>query len=484
MELRRILIVEDEIEVGQYLQMAVGYQGYLVDFAQDGDEAIALLEQKNSYAAVLLDIGIPGRDGLEILRYIRQRDATLPVIIVSGASSPVNIVEAIKCGASDFMGKPVAHEALRKALNKALEQSSAKQEPPSIPASSGQNVTFGRSVFFGRDPVMASIHSMLPQIAAAEAPVLILGETGVGKEVIAREIQANSPRAKKPLLKLNCAALPSELVESELFGYERGAFTGAFQRKPGMFELADGGILLLDEIGDMDFKLQAKLLQVLQDHQFQRLGGKEVIQVDIHILAATHKNLKKAIAENTFRQDLYYRLSVITLEIPSLRERKGDLIELAGFLLSRHSKGLMSAKHLIPRLKDAMLEYDWPGNIRELDNIMRRFWVLRDADPIAAELELAAPHRTFQVVESGAPKEQATILEQVTQAKAHAERTAIIAALESTQWNRKKAAILLKIDYKALLYKMKKLAIEDKMITFPKSSTPEHTHPVAAAGHS
>jgi two-component system response regulator AtoC len=314
----------------------------------------------------------------------------------------------------------------------------------------------------------------------SEAPVLIQGETGVGKEVLARYLHSLSHRANKPFLKLNCAALPSELVESELFGYERGAFTGAFQRKPGMFEFADGGTLLLDEIGDMDFKLQAKLLQVLQDHEFQRLGGKETVRVDVRVIAATHNDLERSIVAGKFRQDLYYRLNVVTLHVPPLRELRDDILPLTEFLMKKHASDSASMPEISLQLRQALLLHDWPGNIRELENVVRKFMVLRNPDIIARDLTTRATRKTFL---GGAPDSPTPapavpsppILEQVTRAKHLAESEAILAALHSTHWNRKKAATLLKIDYKALLYKMKKLGIQG-------DSAAEANHPNGVDG--
>ena len=295
------------------------------------------------------------------------------------------------------------------------------------------------------------------------------GETGSGKEVIARELHARSPRAKKLFLKLNCAALPSELVESELFGYERGAFTGAFQKKVGMFEMADGGTILLDEIGDMDVRLQAKLLQVLQDHQFQRIGGKDLVKVDVRIMAATHRDLETAITERTFREDLYYRLNVINIHIPPLRERGQDIIPMSEYLMKRHALQGAPLPVITPDLKRTMMTYHWPGNVRELENMVRKLLILGDADLIARELQA----KTARVLGTSASRENVVrplsaelnasdspILEQVTKAKHQAETEAILAALNATKWNRKQAASLLKVDYKALLYKIKKLGVE------------------------
>jgi two-component system response regulator AtoC len=323
-----------------------------------------------------------------------------------------------------------------------------------------------------------AVDPLLKQIGSSEVPVLIQGETGVGKEVIARQLCAQSPRANKVFLKLNCAALPSELVESELFGYERGAFTGAFQKKPGMFELADGGTILLDEIGDMDFKLQAKLLQVLQDQEFQRLGGKETIQVDVRVIAATHCDLENAIAEGRFREDLYYRLNVVTIRVPPLRERHEEIVSLAEFLLKKHARPGTAPLPITPALHQALISHTWPGNIRELENVMRKYLVVRDAEIIIEDLRSRTMRRTVpalmpqpaKAMANGASASAAVaveeppstpILKQVNKAKEQAETDAILAALNSTRWNRKQAAEVLNIDYKALLYKMKKLAIEN-----------------------
>jgi transcriptional regulator with PAS, ATPase and Fis domain len=396
----------------------------------------------------------------------------------------------------------------------------------------GRNGTLPR--FWGSGRRVREIQSLVRRISESEVSVLIEGETGVGKEVLAREIHANSRRSQKPFLKLNCAALPSELVESELFGYERGAFTGAFQRKAGMFELADRGTILLDEIGDMDFKLQAKLLMVLQDHEFQRLGGKETVHVDVRVMAATHRDLHQAIRHQAFREDLYYRLNVINIHIPPLRERKEDIMPLATHFLNKHRDG-KPLPPLTAALQQAIVQYEWPGNVRELENLMQRFLVFRDTSEMLRELELrsgkvarVAACASFNGVASAAavdvpaaeprpldrrsvlaevghgnaepaaavdvpaaeprlpdgrsvlaevghgnaeaaaavvpaaetkPSDRSSVLAEVARAKAEAEAAAILQVLESTHWNRKRAAQLLNIDYKALLYKMRKLSI-------------------------
>jgi two-component system, NtrC family, response regulator AtoC len=469
---RTILVGEDELEVRGYLEMALRCLGYNVELAQDGDEVIRCLQSSRAdIAAVLLDIMMPHRDGIETLREIRCLDSGLPVIIVSGASSTLNVVTAMKAGATDFLCKPVAHEDLGKAVTKALNTKAVPFVPPA------RITTTKAKSFLSGNQRMKEIQALVGQIGWSEASVLIQGETGSGKEVLARDLHAHSPRANKPFLKLNCAALPSELVESELFGYERGAFTGAFQKKAGMFELADGGTILLDEIGDMDVRLQSKLLQVLQDQEFQRIGGKEVIHVDVRVMAATHRDLDKAIADRSFREDLYYRLNVINLFLPPLRDRKEDIVPLADLLLNRHAVPGTPTPVIGLDLKHAMLTYHWPGNVRELENTMRKLLVLRDPGTLARELHakamrkaLAAPPSSSQpanakpavALNGDSENGSGAILEQVTKAKQQAEKDAIMAALNSTRWNRKRAAGLLQIDYKALLYKMKKLNIEER----------------------
>jgi two-component system response regulator AtoC len=357
----------------------------------------------------------------------------------------------------------------------------------------------------------------LRQVGSSEVPVLLQGETGVGKEVLARQLHTCSPRAKKPLLKLNCAALPSELIESELFGYERGAFTGAFRSSPGKFEAANGGTILLDEIGDMDFKLQAKLLQVVQDGEFLRLGGAEVCRVDVRVISATHCDLEQAIVDGRFREDLYYRLNIIRIEVPPLRERKEEILPLAQFFIKKHLKPGDVPLEISSGVKQTLLAHSWPGNIRELENVIRKMVVLRRPELVVEELRRTAIRRPTTIVrgaslndhrwtdglqaESGQitpatlPDERrnaspnragytevssialpaetsdadsrgtpTSILRKVDEARKQAEIEAIVAALNASLWNRKEAAGLLRVEYKALLYKMKKLGIGEKML--------------------
>jgi two-component system response regulator AtoC len=467
---RTILVGEDELEVRSYLEMALRCHGYAIESAQDGEEVLACLDrERDKISLVLLDIMMPRKDGLETLRDIRRVDRDLPIIMLSGASSPLKVVEAMKSGATDFIPKPVSHEDLCEAIEKAVGTGAPFNgyAVPEVQSPSPAKMVAMR---------IRAVEPILKQIGASEVPVLIQGETGVGKEIVARQLCAQSPRANQVFLKLNCAALPSELVESELFGYERGAFTGAFQKKPGMFEMANGGTILLDEIGDMDFKLQAKLLQVLQDQEFQRLGGKETIHVDVRVIAATHCDLERAIMDGKFREDLFYRLNVVTIRIPALRERQDEIVPMAEFLLKKHAQPGMAPLPITPALHQALVAHAWPGNIRELENVMRKYLVVRDAETIIEDLRARMLRRTAS---SGQPNQMRAaaagasagayhdespappILARVNKAKEQAETDAILAALSSTRWNRKQAAQLLNIDYKALLYKMKKLSIEN-----------------------
>ena len=460
----RVLVVDDEPEVGEYLQTSLQCHGFTVDNVQDGQDALQLLEQSGDFSLVLMDVVLPRMSGIETLRQLRNspRHRALPVIMVSGMSSTTTVVEAMKSGATDFLVKPVSHGVLATAVENALS-AAARRIPIAVddnkPRLSAETIAY----FPGW---MAKIDRFLYQVAGSDAPVLIQGETGVGKEVLAQLLHTRSERAGKPFLKLNCAALPSELVESELFGYERGAFTGAFKSKPGKFDLAHTGTIMLDEIGDMDFRLQAKLLQVLQDQRFERLGGRETVCVNVRVLAATHCDLEQAIAAGRFREDLYHRLNVINIRVPPLRERSSEIVPLAEFLLSKYVFAGQPAPEILPELQLALLAYHWPGNIRELENFMRKFLVLQDAEQAVAELKARAERREKNMAPAAAAATNqagdgsVSSLSKVNEVQRRLEVDAILTALAETHWNRKLAAARLNIDYKALLYKMKKLGID------------------------
>ncbi len=523
-----ILVAEDEPEVRNYLGLALSCEGYRVEFAQNGEEVVQCLSSGSSNVSLLLlDLIMPIKNGFETLQEVRRGWPNLPVVTLSGSCTPANVATVMKGGASDFLSKPVGHADLLKAIRAAL--------PPARP----QVVVFSRTEIPDGSaravdlPVLLEsswsqkAEGLLKQVGASDVPVLMRGETGVGKEVFARRLHDQSKRAGRPFLKLNCAALPSELIESELFGYERGAFTGAFKNTPGKFEMANSGTILLDEIGDMDFKLQAKLLQVLQDREFLRLGAKEASRVDVRVMAATHCDLEKAIVEKRFREDLYYRLNIVEIHVPPLRERRDEILSLARFFLRKYAPA--DAPEIPASLGTVLQEHDWPGNVRELENVMRKYLVFRNAEMIVDQLQrkskgqgstlpsltptlAAAPVQALSLsvvpevtpilnsVEAvpgsydssgrllsmtagtmelrvkamefkpedgiGAPVQAAqqhpSILAKVDYARREAETQAIVSALNATLWNRKQAACMLNIDYKALLYKMKKLGIGEK----------------------
>ena len=385
-----ILVADDDPEVLSYLETALLCHKYPVIAAQDGNDVLALLEENRGLvAAAVLDVMMPCKDGMETLPEVRRRFPELPVIMISGASDPDRIVEAMKAGAQEYLIKPVAHEKLLAALRRTLALAPAAagtDDAPPEPRTTQVN-------YVQVNAGMRVIREALRKTAAWNVPVVLRGESGVGKEVLARELHLLSPRSEKEFVKINCVALPSELLESELFGYERGAFTGAFKAKPGKFELADGGTILLDEIGDMDLKLQAKLLQVLQDGEFHRLGGKEPVRVDVRVLVATHRDLEKSIEEGSFREDLYYRLNVVSIEVPPLRERRDEILPLAQHFLEKHSPPHTNPPQLTDELRLAFLEHDWPGNVRELENAVRRYLVFEDAPRLARQLLMGRSSR-------------------------------------------------------------------------------------------
>ena len=473
---RKILIWDEDPASDRSIDTAVKSIGYAAQSFQNGEGLISFARNSEcEIGAVLISAAMSDPNSLEVLRTLRASDARLPVIVVAAPHSTRDVVVAIRNGATDYIRKPVDREELSEVLGVAVANGCMQGRlTPHAEAV--------REVFRSSNAVLRETEARLDQIGWSGVPVLIQGETGSGKEVLARKVHARSARSSKPFLKLNCAALPSELVESELFGYERGAFTGAFERKAGIFEMADGGTILLDEIGDMDVRLQAKLLQVLQDQEFRRIGGKEAVKVNVRVIAATHRDLEKAIVENAFREDLYYRLNVILLQMPPLRERREDILALAKFLVRRHVDHKGSVPVISEELRIAMMSYMWPGNVRELENYMRKLAVFGDPNAIARDLQAkmsrkppaavkAAGHvTTFEI------REETPILEHVTKVKQQAEIDAILAVLNSTRWNRKQAALTLKVDYKSLLYKMKKLGIDrrpvpvsERMQTFKKA---------------
>ena len=449
-----ILLVDDEPGMLRYIRTLLEVEDYKVETASTGEEAVQKIEKGLRPDLVLLDLVMPGIDGLQTLEQIRKIHSGARVVMLSCVSDTRKVVQAIRLGAHDYLTKPFQKAELDSVIDQCLGTN--QQNYP------GEVEELHDDVFFvAASPVMRKLRSQAALVANVDIPVLMLGESGTGKEVMARLIHKLSPRAHRTFLKVNCAAVPADLLESELFGYEAGAFTGAQHAKPGKFELCNKGTILLDEIGEMPPGLQAKLLHVLQDQQFSRLGSRSVIKVDVRILAATNINIPEALANKRLREDLYYRLNAFTLQVPPLRERKEEIP-----ILLKHFMARMSEQYarpplaLSPELLQACQEYHWPGNLRELSNFIKRYLVLADEKAAIGELRPRSDGTGAQFVPGAENGDSVGGLKSLARsAKDEAEAEAIARALEETNWNRKQAAILLKISYKALLYKIRQYGI-------------------------
>jgi two-component system response regulator AtoC len=445
--------VDDDESFRSYLGMFLTSRGYDVECAISGERAIARLRAPTLPTALILDLMMPRIGGLEVLEEMARSRRGIPTIVLSGMGQVNMVVRAMRLGASDYLVKPFGEDDLERALQIALEDC----QPNGAPGSPLREV-----VSVNRR--MVHLRELAAQVADTDVPVLILGESGVGKEVMARHIHFSSPRREEPFLKVNCAALPAELLESELFGYDRGAFTGALRDKPGKFELAGRGTIFLDEIGEMSPLLQAKLLHVLQDGEYMRLGGVKSMMSNARVLAATNQRLEDCVAEGTFREDLYYRLNVIRLEIPPLRERREDIGPLCHFLMSDYSRRYKRPlRTMPPELTYAIERYSWPGNIRQLENVVKRFVILPDLELALADLvEVERPNeltagKTAKTPEP--PIDHSSLKKISSQAAERAEREIVLRTLNEVNWNRKHAARKLSISYKALLNKIKRWQI-------------------------
>jgi len=456
-----ILVVDDEPSMLRYLQTVLELDSYRVSTASNGLEALDKV-QRDTPDLVLLDMVMPGADGLETLQRIRESKPSTKVVMLSCVRDTRKVAQAMRLGAQDYLSKPVQKDEMDEVLRFCLENTD-----PSAPGA-GDAIEVGEGVyFFSATPMMRHLRGQSMQVAKFDFPVLLLGESGTGKEVLARLIHKYSDRAHRTFLKVNCAAVPSELLESELFGYEPGAFTGANKAKPGKFELCNKGTLLLDEIGEMSPALQAKLLQVLQDGQFSRLGGRVTVKVDVRVLAATNINMPQAIAQKTFREDLYYRLNSFVLRMPSLRERREEIpMILRHFMIHLADRYACAPLSVTQRLLEACENYPWPGNIRELENFVKRYLVLGDEAAAISELQKAMQQEpqngSAASQEQKQPQQQPDLKEMVRNLKNGAESEVIAQVLEETAWNRKRAATKLNISYKALLYKIRQYDIRPR----------------------
>ena len=476
----RVLVVGDELAAARLLSTQMTRRGFEVSSAAGGEEGLRILRSYDP-ALVLLDLSSAGVGALDVLGRIKQAKPETCVVVLSYRHDTDTVFSASKLGADDFVAKPFDPKDLDLRISKLVEKR-LLGEVPQLRDQVRRNRDF--ATLFGTSPRMEEVKNTIEQVADTTATVLVRGESGTGKEVVARMIYAQSARADKPFVKVNCAAIPHELLESELFGYEPGAFTGANRQKLGKFDLANLGTLFLDEVSEMHPALQAKLLHVLQDGEFSRLGGKHDISVDVRVLAATNKLLEHAVEEGTFREDLFYRLNVITIHIPPLRERREEIPVFLDFFLRKYSE--FYGKQPTPFCDTAltrMMEYNWPGNIRELENLVKRYVIVGNEAQIIRELSTHKPI-VSSMGQAGAAtdaeKPSAGLPIPITAGKAHpaggdapslleigrraamlAEREAIERVLTLTRWNRRQAAKILKISYKALLNKLKIMEEQD-----------------------
>ena len=506
MSTAHIALVDDDPTFSSYITTLLNSRGYEVASYASGQALLDALGKSQSPDVVLLDVLMPGMTGLETLKALRNAHQGVQVIMLSGQQVPATIVDSVRLGAVDYVLKPddpdgIGEAALEGAIRNALEKVTLTTEVARLRAQVAEDPD-GVQPYWGGTSAMRQVLTMVERIADSDVGVLITGESGVGKEIVAREIHRRSTRRAKPFVKVNCAALPADLLESELFGHERGAFTGAQASRIGKFEFANEGTIMLDEIGEMPSALQAKLLHVLQDSEFTKLGSNRPVTVDVRIIAATNRDLTAMMRAGLFREDLYYRLQVIEVRVPPLRERQSEILPLIEFFLVKYS-GRYGRSNTRPSatLREALMRYSWPGNVRELENVMKRYVILQDEDLVLAELArpqnddaayaqpaapaampapMAAPIAPAPVAPTApaahtnghatapadlgdaqihAGDEGATLPILARQAALNAEREAIQQALERFRWNRRKAAKLLGVSYKTLLNKMKECGI-------------------------
>jgi two-component system, NtrC family, response regulator AtoC len=475
-EHKQILVVDDEPNLRRVLSAQLERDGYEVHAAEDGEQALAILKEHH-IDLVITDLRMPRIDGMELLRRAQKLDAELPVVMITAHGTVDNAVEALKTGAFDYLTKPFDQLEVRTIVAKALrtrDLSAAEASRPfhEIPP---EGARYG---IIGQSPSILDLYAVLDRVADTPTTVLITGESGTGKELVARALHESSSRRDKAFIKVNCAAIPRDLMESELFGYERGAFTGAVGSKPGRFELASGGTLFLDEIGSIPVEMQVKLLRALQESEFERVGGVRTIRVDVRLIAATNSDLKKEIAQGSFREDLYYRLNVVPIRLPSLRERAGDIPLLVMHFIRKFNTRLKKdIDGVEPAALGRLTSYPWPGNIRELENVIERAVLFCDGHELH-QSDLPPEVRGSAVSSPGVDAPTSTpmpplsselgssstdgLKEQVKAAMSRLERELIVRALEQTSGNVTHAARLLKISRKGLQLKMKELGLREQ----------------------
>ncbi|MCX7821615.1 MAG: sigma-54 dependent transcriptional regulator [Brevinematales bacterium] len=450
-----VLVVDDEKNIREGLKTALKLENFEVVTSEDGKDG---LEKLKLFCpdAVILDLKIPHISGMDFLKKVQGVSCDTPVIILTGHGGVDEAVEAMKRGAYDFLTKPVNIEKLALIVNRAIEERKRKDREKVLESLVDEKYNFDNII--GNSKAFQEVLKMVKQVAPTDATVLISGESGTGKEVIANAIHLNSRRAKNPIVKVHCAALPETLLESELFGHEKGAFTGAISRKRGRFELADSGTIFLDEIGEISQSVQVKLLRVLQEHEFERVGGEETIKVDIRVITATNRDLKQLVEEGKFREDLYYRLNIINIHIPPLRERKEDIPLLIDYFLKfynkKHGKNIQGIKG------DALIilqNYRWPGNVRELQNLIENLVILCNKKFITEDI---LPK--YLKMEGGALTERSEFKIQIGATLDEIEKEAILSTLNYTNWNKSKAAKILNIGRKTLLRKLEEYGYKNQ----------------------
>lgn len=438
--MEQILVVDDDAGFRRLLETILTGEGYQVETAGTVAEAIRACGRKQFHLLVS-DLKLPDGEGLDVLRWSKEHTPSTPVIMITGFGTVASAVEAMKLGAADYLGKPLSSpDELRMLARKALDQDSAERERALL--REDQDCRFSCGSMVAEHPAMARVVELARKVAPTNATVLVTGESGTGKEIIAHCIHNNSPRAGRAFVAVNCAALSPTLIESELFGHEKGSFTGAVAQHVGRFERAHGGTLFLDEIGELDANLQAKLLRVLQDKTFERVGGSRQISVDVRVIAATNRDLKRNVAEGKFREDLYYRLNLFPIELPPIRERGGDIVKLARHFLQRAGRSMSKSDlRLTPAAEQVLMGYAWPGNVRELENMMERMAILCEdvVEPDDLPITASGPARPVLFKEI--------------------ERQAIFDALEANRGNRTKTAQQLGISLRTLQYRLKEYGI-------------------------
>jgi len=449
-----ILVIEDKDSMREMLSRTLEAEGYEVETALDGERGVEKAKEKK-YDLVLSDLKLPQMDGIQVLSALKELDTDVSVILMTAYGTIEKAVEAMKEGAFDFLTKPFDTDHLSVLIKRALENRRLVAENVLLREELGHNL--GYAEIIGKCGKMQEVSRLIQKVAPSDSTVLLLGESGTGKELFARAIHSLSNRKGGAYVAINCAAIPRELLENELFGSERGAYTGSVARKMGKFEIAQGGTIFLDEVGDLDIALQAKLLRVLQDKTFERLGGTKTLSVDIRLIAASNADLKKAIDKKEFREDLFYRLSVFPINIPPLRDRREDIPELAAYFVKKYCAEMKKPNKSISTEAMSLLDkYHWPGNVRELENTIERAIILCEGKKILPEhlaIRISTPNEIRL-------REGAGLKEVGQYAQAEAERGLIVRVLNQVRGNKRKAAQALKIDYTTLFEKIKKYSID------------------------